>query len=101
MQLMEIMDKLIIPGFMLFAGYWLSSRGDKKQHNREFIEKQITEFYSPMLGIRKKIIALSELRVHISKAMDESWEEKIKDKPSEWNSDKDFIPYEKSIDYNN
>lgn len=98
---LELLNKLIIPGVMLFAGYWLSSRGEKNKNNREFIEKQIAEFYSPMLGLRKKIVVLSELRVDISKATDESWKETVKDKTVGWNSDDAFIPYEKSIEYDN
>jgi len=45
----------------------------------EFIEKQIQEFYSPMVGLITDIIAKNELRIKISKASDVEWRKIMED----------------------
>lgn len=58
-------------GVML--GAWLSGRRENKQRQLEFIEKQLREFYSPLIGIRNEIRMRSELRVKIHKAANTEW----------------------------
>jgi len=58
-------------GVML--GAWLSGRREIRQRRLSFIEKQISEFYSPLLGIRSEIRMRSELRVKIHSTADIEW----------------------------
>lgn len=57
----------------LVVGSVLSSRRETSQRKYLFIERQLREFYSPLLGIRSEIRALSELRVMVHKASSETW----------------------------
>ena len=54
-------------------GAWLSGRREIRQRRLSFIEKQISEFYSPLLGIRSEIRMRSELRVKIHSTADIEW----------------------------
>ncbi|MCB1809678.1 MAG: hypothetical protein KDJ99_32280 [Candidatus Competibacteraceae bacterium] len=70
-----------------------------------FIQKQISEFYSPIAGYRKRISAKSEVRLKVSDAANEAWKE-LCAPYSEANQripdhDEQFAPYEKIIDYDN
>ncbi|MCK5230969.1 MAG: hypothetical protein KAR13_11920 [Desulfobulbaceae bacterium] len=54
----------------VLIGAWLSNRQHRKKQKLEFLEKQISYFYSPLLGIRDEIRMLSELRQKISQSAD-------------------------------
>jgi len=54
-------------------GAWLSGRREKKQRRYAFIEKQLNQFYSPLMGIRSEIRMRSELRVRIQRIADIEW----------------------------
>ncbi len=58
-------------GVML--GAWLSGRREIRQRRLSFIEKQISDFYSPLLGIRSEIRMRSELRVKIHSTANNEW----------------------------
>jgi hypothetical protein len=60
-----------------------------------FIEKQLSEFYSPLAGYRKRIRTKSELRLKISNAANEAWQELLPD------THEQFEPYKKIIEYDN
>jgi hypothetical protein len=60
-----------------------------------FIEKQLSEFYSPLAGYRKQIRTKSELRLKISNAANEAWQELLPD------THEQFEPYKKIIEYDN
>lgn len=68
----------------------------KEQKRLAYIEKQLSEFYSPLLGLHKEIRAKSELRVKIQKVGGEVWKENIQAglQPS-------IKPTEKEIEYDN
>lgn len=65
--------------FGVIIGSWLSSRQHQKKQRLEFIEQQLSCFYSPLLGIRDEIRMLSELRQKISKSADYHWKKMCKD----------------------
>lgn len=65
------------------------------QRRNAFIERQLSELYSPMAGYRKRIRAKSELREKIARTTNEAWQENLPD------SHEGFEPYRKSIDYDN
>jgi hypothetical protein len=68
----------------------------------EFIERQIEEFYSPMLGCLRKIQAKSLLRFEIEKVSEGTWKEICEKHPSPFlDHEKYFEPFMKTIRYNN
>jgi len=68
----------------------------------DFIERRVTEFYSPMVGCIKKIRALSELRVELSKAADAAWREICDSAPKPFlDHDKRFEPFKGIVGYEN
>lgn len=68
----------------------------KEERRLTFVEKQLSEFYSPLLGLHKEIRAKSELRVKIEEAGGKLWNEGVAAglPPS-------IEPTEKEIAYNN
>jgi predicted secreted protein len=69
--------QLLVPaasGFVgVLIGAWLSSRRDRSVRRLAFVEKQLASFYSPMLGIRQEIAAISLLRSRIQEEADKAW----------------------------
>lgn len=54
-------------------GAWLTGRRETRQRRLAFVEKQLKDFYSPLLGLRKEIRARSELRERVFDAADAAW----------------------------
>lgn len=81
----------------VFIGYILGLRQMKTKMRMDFIERQLREFYSPLIGYRKRINAISELRVNIFKASDTKWKEFCRINPNP--TEEDFKPYKNSIIY--
>jgi hypothetical protein len=55
------------------VGAWLTGRGERRQRRLAFVERQLKDFYSPILGLRSEIRMRSELRVRIHEAADAVW----------------------------
>ncbi len=68
---------LVVPAVSVLSGIvigaWLTTRRERKQRRLNFVEKQLQDFYSPMLGIRNEIRMRSELRVRIQDASNVEW----------------------------
>src|SRR5208282_5788209 len=64
-----------LAGVVIGAGLtaWLAARRDRMQRRLAFIEKQLSEFYSPMVGLRAEIRMLGELRVKLQNEADAAW----------------------------
>lgn len=54
-------------------GAWLTGRREQRQRRMAFVEKQLKDFYSPMLGLRNEIHMRSDLRDRIHDAADVVW----------------------------
>ena len=54
--------------------YYFGIRRLGVERRSSFRERQLAEFYAPLAGIRKQIVAKSELRVKISKAAETAWQ---------------------------
>jgi len=70
-----------------------------------FIQMQLSEFYSPMAGYRKRIRAKSEVRAKVSEAASEAWKELCAPyseahQPT-LNHEESYAPYKKIIEYDN
>ena len=70
----------VVSGFVgIFIGAWLSGRQARAQRKHSFIEKQLSHFYSPMLGLRREIRMRGELRVKIQDTAGSAWKELCED----------------------
>lgn len=59
----------------VIIGQWLIGRNESAKRRLDFAEKQLRELYSPLLGIRSEIRALSELRVRVQDEAGVVWRE--------------------------
>lgn len=85
-----------------YLGYFFGARQIRTQKRLESIERQLREFYSPMIGCLKKIRAKSELRFEIEKASNLAWQKICKEHPKPFlDHEKHFEPFRKSILYDN
>ena len=57
----------------LLIGSWLASKRDVSKRRYAFLERQLREFYSPLLGLRAEIRMRGELRARIHSAADAEW----------------------------
>ncbi len=57
----------------VFLGAYLSEKRDIKQRKYLFIERQLREFYSPLLGLRTEIQMRGEVRGKISAEAERAW----------------------------
>jgi hypothetical protein len=61
-----------IAGFLgVLIGAWLTTKRERRQRRHEFVERQLREFYSPILGLRTEILAIYALQVKIEQASSE------------------------------
>ena len=77
-ELFDTIKFIIPPLATLLAGYIGVRYGLKKikiEKRLEFIEKQLKEFYSPILGRRKYIRAKSEFRLKVERISGRQWKE--------------------------
>ena len=59
----------------VFLGAWLNGIHAKKSRKHAYIENQLSKLYSPLLGIRKEIEMLSQLRNKIQDTASSTWKE--------------------------
>ena len=57
----------------VMIGAWLTSRREKRQRQLAFLEKQLSLFYSPMLGLRNEIQAYGTLRAMVQNEAQAAW----------------------------
>jgi len=56
-------------------GAALTTGRERAARRHRFVERQLEDFYSPMIGLRQEIRAKSELRLEISNAAGQAWTE--------------------------
>lgn len=61
------------------VGACLTSRREQKQRQLAFIEKQLSMFYSPMLGLRNEVKTHSAFRVRVQNEADAAWRQLCED----------------------
>jgi hypothetical protein len=85
-----------------YLGYRYGLAHLRREKYYEFLEKQLKEFYSPMLGYLEEIRAKSNVRYEIFKATDPVWKKIVSENPIPFlDSDKYFEPFKKQIFYDN
>lgn len=55
-------------------GSWLTSLREQKQRKLAFLEKQLSMFYSPMLGLRNEVKVLGSIRARVQAEANTVWE---------------------------
>jgi len=104
------LGKIVIPSIVtliaaalgaLFA-FKYSVKRFKLEKNIEFINQQVTEFYSPLVGCRMRIRASSELRVELGSACGTAWRKICEEQPRPFlDHNKYFEPFKKQIEDEN
>jgi len=68
---------VMLPALAGFAGVlvgaWLTARRERERRRYSFIQRQLQELYSPLLGLRLEIRLRSELRNRLSSVADTEW----------------------------
>lgn len=102
---LDFLKMALAPICTLLAGYIGVRYGLKQiriQRKLDFIERQLREFYSPLLSYHREIRAKGELRVRIGQAAEQCWRELCEKQPEPFlEHDKYFEPYKKIIEYDN
>ena len=97
----------VFTGILVFAFQkvferWIQRAIQTEARQIRFIERQLEEFYSPMMGCLRKIQAKSLLRLEIGKVSHVAWKEICKRHPDPFlDHEKYFEPFMKAIRYNN
>jgi hypothetical protein len=61
----------------VLIGGWLTALNQKQERREAHFKSQLSEFYSPLLGIRSQIKAKSELRLKLSSVAGAAWPAKF------------------------
>jgi uncharacterized membrane-anchored protein YhcB (DUF1043 family) len=59
----------------VLVGAWLTARRDRAARQSKYIESQLEQFYSPMLGLRNEIRTHGRLRTEIQDTASSTWQE--------------------------
>jgi uncharacterized protein Usg len=62
----------------VFLGGWLGDRREREKRRTDFITRQLSELYGPLVSLRAGIRTRSELRVKIQDAAERIWKEKAR-----------------------
>jgi hypothetical protein len=83
--------------------YYFGVRQLIAQRRIGFVERQLSEFYAPLAGIRKQILAKREVRQKIVAAAEAAWQEICKSYEGRLMHDhaERFAPFDKIIQYDN
>jgi hypothetical protein len=98
-----------IAGFVgVVVGAWLSARREKVQRRYVFRERQLQDFYSPLLGLRTEVRARSEVQDKVHKLAKSEWDKLANEarqspdpqaEPGLWKSERPA--FEKVYEYSN
>jgi len=93
---------ILVFAFQKVFERWIQRAIQTEARQIRFIERQLEEFYSPMMGCLRKIQAKSLLRLEIDKVSDVAWKEICERHPKPFlDHEKYFEPFMKAIRYNN
>ena len=94
--------KIVLPLIIVASlSYKFGNRKSHYEKKLEFITKQITEFYSPILGYIYRIEASNLLQEELSELAGEAWKEIVANNDKNENLDEEFKPFKKLIEYDN
>jgi hypothetical protein len=83
--------------------YYFGLRQSAEARRNAFREKQLSEFYAPLAGLRQQVRAKSDLRLKISGAAESAWQEEVSRYHGQIMHDHEerIAPFKKIIAYNN
>lgn len=98
-----ILNSLLAALVGAWVAYYFGVRQLVAQRRLGFVERQLTEFYAPLTGLRKQIRAKSELRLKISQAADGAWRDICNSYGGQPVHDHEarLAPFKEIIDYEN
>lgn len=110
--IMQILDSLtnfwnvagpyITYGVAIILSSWAGYIFSTKHFRRKYNQRRLDEFYGPMLGLIKQVIANAENNIKVSDAHEQAWLEICKRHPPPFSDhDKHFEPFKKSLEYEN
>ena len=110
--IMQILDSLanfwnvaepyITHGVAIILSAWAGYIFNNKHFRRKFNQRRLDDFYGPMLGLIKQVIANAEYNIKVSDASNQAWREICERHPHPFEDHgKYFEPFKKSLDYEN
>jgi hypothetical protein len=82
--------------------YFFTARHFRNRKAYEFAERRLVELYGPLCSRMERLRADGKLGLAISTARNEAWKEKCSHAPVPFlDHEKAFVPYGRSIDYEN
>jgi hypothetical protein len=57
----------------VFLGGWLADRREREKRRSDFVERQLSEFYGPLMILRKQLSARREFREKLEPAIHKVW----------------------------
>ncbi len=87
-------------------GGWIANSSERGKRRHAVVREQLERFYSPMLGMRARVLAKTETRAQISDAAGSAWRELMQDAGSDRRAKIDISrehspDFEKIIEENN
>ena len=108
-QVLEVI-KILAPALLVilsaYLAYAFARHQASDERKRAFLLRQVTDFYSPMVGIRSHIRSLSQLRAEIEGLANDAWTQTVEEAPQEYPAlsehlEREFRPFDRLIEYNN
>lgn len=99
-ETIKFVVSVLAPVLSGYIGVVYGLKQIKIQKQVNLIEKQLEQFYSPLLGIHKEIKAKSEFRFKISNLSNDAWKEEVAKMESRGEAP-DISSIHREIEYNN
>ena len=104
LDLIKFLGAIALAVLSAYLAYRFAGRQATRERQQAYITRQIAEFYSPMVGLRNRIRALSTLRAQVHAAADDAWKQTVDAAPAQNPAMSDylngqFVPFEKLLDY--
>jgi hypothetical protein len=75
----------------VIAGSWLTDRREREKQRRDYITRQLSEFYGPLVSLRVETLIYPELRKKMNSAAERFDEEKTSGTPPTGNALPEFM----------
>lgn len=101
---LKFLGAIALPVLSAYLAYSFATRQSRQERKHAFLVQQLSELYSPLVAIRRRIRALSALRSEISDAANAAWREVVDQAPAVHPAltehlDREFVSFEKLLEY--
>ena len=107
-HLVEILQYLgsgLLAIISAYLAYRFARRQNRLDRSLAFVREQVTSFYAPMVGLRRRIAAQSLLRKELDDAASVDWraiaDKHLASAPDGSTLGREFVPFDRMFDYNN